>query len=264
MSLHEYLRDDPQCQRLLEGAVLAVGPLLEDPDPGPVVRTVDGWADSLAGLMPLPWTFHGGVDALNRHLFQTIGLRGDRETYDDPANAALPLVLERRLGMPISLSILWLETARRLGFQAVGIALPGHFITGLQLDVGTLYFDPFSGGQAVGEEAAAQLVAQATGGRVEFHPAMLAPATNRSILARLVRNLHVRFVRMGNWEEALWTATHLVLLGPGESLPYRDRALVHFKRGEREAGLRDLKEAIRLSPGGDADLLEWLARMQGE
>lgn len=248
MSLHEYLRDDPDCQDLLAGAVWAVEPLLEDPDPAPIAAVLDTWAFDLAGRMPLPWNLHTAIDVLNAYLFQEIGLAGDQETYDDPANAALPLVLSRRRGLPIALSILWLVLARRLGFPAVGIALPGHFVTGLNLDLGTLYFDPFSGGQALGEEQMAELVRRATGGQAVFSQAMLAPVSNRAILVRLVRNLHVRFVRLRAWQEALWTATHLVLLNPDDSLSYRDRAFVHFHRGETVEGLQDMQAAAELDP----------------
>ena len=262
MSLHEYLMADPQCDRLLEGAVLAVGPMLEDPDPAETVAVVEGWAHELAGRMPLPWNVHGAIDALNHYLLQELGLQGDQETYDDPANAAIPKVIARRRGMPITLSILWMEVARRLGFQAVGVALPGHFITGLRLDLGILHFDPFNGGRALGEEGAARLVELATGGRSTFDPSMLLPVSNRAILTRLVRNLHVRFLRSQSWSEALWTSTHLVLLSPGESLPFRDRALVHFKRGELEEGMRDLKEALRLGQELDPELALWVAKLQ--
>ena len=263
MSLHEYLRDDPDCEQLLEGAVLAVGPMLEDPDPAPVLSAVESWVFDLAARMPLPWNLHEAIDVLNDYLFVEVGLEGDRETYDDPANAALPLVIARRRGMPISLSILWLEVARRLGFRAVGVALPGHFIVGLELDLGTLHFDPFNGGHALGEEGAAHLVSLATGGRTPFDPTMLQPVSNRAILVRLVRNLHVRFVRSQRWDEALWTSTHLVLLGPEDSLPYRDRAFVHFKRGEVQEGARDLHEAIRLSLEPDPELTQWMEKLQG-
>lgn len=262
MSLHEYLRADPQCDQLLAGAVLAVAPMLDDPDPAPTLAVVDHWAHDLAGLMPLPWNFHGAIDALNQYLFQEVGLRGDEDNYDDPANAAIPRVIARRKGLPIALSILWMELARRLGFQAVGVALPGHFITALRTDLGFLYFDPFNGGRALGEEGAARLVQLATGGRAAFDPAMLVPAANRAILVRLVRNLHVRFLRAQAWAEALWTSTHLVLLSPGEALPYRDRAFVHFKRGELSEGLRDLGEVLRLGQEIDPELLQWMERMQ--
>ena len=208
-------------------------------------------------------TYYDAVTRLpNRYLFEEVGLQGDRDTYDDPANAVIPSVIARKRGLPITLSILWLEVARRLGFQAEGVALPGHFITGLRTDLGLLHFDPFNGGRALGEEAAAQLVARATGGRTRFVPEMLEPVSNRAILVRLVRNLHVRYLRGRVWEEALWTATHLVLLAPGEAQPLRDRALVHFQRGEIEAGVRDLGEAIRLGQEIDAELKPWVDRLQ--
>jgi len=262
MSLHEYLMDDPQCDQLLTGAVLAVGPMLADPDPGATLEVLAGWADDLAGRMPLPWNLHSAIDALNQYLFQEVGLRGDQETYDDPANAAIPQVIARKRGMPLTLSILWMDVARRLGFNAVGVALPGHFITGLRLDVGLLYFDPFNGGRALGAEGAAHLVQQATEGRTTFDPTMLLPVSNRAILVRLVRNLHVRFLRARAWSEALWTSTHLVLLSPGESLPFRDRAFVHFKRGEMSAGMKDLNEAVRLGQEIDPELALWMEKLQ--
>lgn len=258
MSLLEYLRADPHCADLLTGAVLAVGPLLEEPDPVPVVALVDGWADALVGRMPLPWNLHGALDALNSYLFQEQGLQGDRTTYDDPANAVLPRVIARRKGIPIALAILWMEVARRLGFHAVGVALPGHFVCGVQLDLGTLYFDPFNAGAALGEEGAARLVALATGGRMAFHPSQLRPVSHRAILVRLVRNLHVRYMATAAWEEALWTATHLLLLAPVDSLALRDRAWVHFQRGEFPEGKADLEAAQGLGRELDPELLLWL------
>jgi regulator of sirC expression with transglutaminase-like and TPR domain len=262
MSLHEFLMADPQCDQLLAGAVLAVGPMLEDPDPAPTLATVEAWAFELAGRMPLPWNFHSAIDSLNHYLFQEVGLQGDQETYDDPANAAIPRVIARKRGMPITLSILWMDVARRLGFNAVGVALPGHFITGLRTDMGILHFDPFNGGRALGEADAARLVQQATGGRSTFDPVMLLPVSNRAIIVRLVRNLHVRFLRAHAWAEALWTSTHLVLLSPDESLPYRDRAFVHFRRGEMSEGMKDLNEAIRLGQELDPELVQWMEKLQ--
>ncbi|MDR3671013.1 MAG: transglutaminase-like domain-containing protein [Holophaga sp.] len=262
MSLHEYLMEDPQCDQLLKGAVLAVGPMLEEPDPEPTLALLEEWTFDLAGRMPLPWNFHFAIDVLNHYLFQEVGLEGDQETYDDPANAAIPLVIARKRGMPITLSILWMDVARRLGFNAVGVALPGHFITGLRTDLGILHFDPFNGGRALGQADAARLVEQATGGRSSFDPAMLLPVSNRAILIRLVRNLHVRFLRAHAWSEALWTSTHLVLLSPEESLPYRDRAFVHFKRGEMTAGMKDLNDAIRLGQDLDPELVQWMEKLQ--
>ncbi len=261
MSLHEYLQRDPACFHLAEGAIHAVSPLLEEPDAVPTLELLDRWAFELAGRMPLPWNLQRGIDALNALLFKEKGLRGDRATYDDPANAALPSVIARRRGLPIALSILWIDVARRLGFDAFGVGLPGHFIVGLRLDVGMLFFDPFHGGTPVDQERAATLVERSTRGQTSFHPSMLTPTRDRAILARLVRNLHVRFTRADAWEEALWTSTHLILLNPEDSQPYRDRAWVHYRRGDEQRALEDARAAAALEGHRDAAWAEWMERL---
>ncbi len=264
MSLHEFLLRDPDCEQLAEGAMHAVSPLLDDPDPSPCLGVLEHWADRLAGRMPLPWDTLEALEAVNDYLFRHVGLRGDRESYEDPRNAVLPLVISRRRGLPISLSIIWIDVARRLGLDAVGIGLPGHFLAGLRSNEGLLCIDPFHGGRAVGEEEAADLVSRATSDRVTFKPEMLKPTTHRAIITRLVRNLHLRFVKTEAWEEALWTSTHLQLLDPDDSLPYKERGIVHLKRGEAIKALNDFRAALDRSNGSDPELVKWLEKLEGE
>lgn len=262
MSLLEYLREDPACRNLAEGAVHAVAPALEEPDPALVTHRLDEWAFTLAGRMPLPWNTHQALDALNHLLFTELGFEGDRETYDDPLNALLPSVMDRRKGLPISLSILWVDLARRLGFDAVGVGLPGHFLAALRTDIGLLCFDPFHKGRPLGEEGGAALVKAATGGRVAFHRNMLRPIPDRQILVRLVRNLHLRFMHAEDWEEALWTSTHLILLEPDSPRTHKERAFIHLQRDEPGPALADLREALRLNPGPDPEIQAWLQQLE--
>ena len=262
MSLLEYLRDDPDCRNLAEGAVHAVAPALDEPDPHHVSMELNEWAFTLAGRMPLPWNTHKAIEALNHLLFVELGFEGDRETYDDPLNALLPAVLARRKGLPITLSILWVDLARRMGFDAVGVGLPGHFIAALRNDFGLLCFDPFHKGRPVGEEGGAELVKSATAGRVAFHRNMLRPASDRETLIRLVRNLHLRFMHAEDWEEALWTGTHLILLDPGNPRVHKEWAFIHLQRDEAGPALSDLREALRLSPDPDPEIQAWLAQLQ--
>lgn len=261
MSLLEYLRTDPDCRNLAEGAVHAVAPALDDPDPDQVTLQLNEWAFVLAGRMPLPWNTHKALDVLNHLLFVELGFEGDRETYDDPLNALLPAVIARRKGLPITLSILWIDLARRLGFDAVGVGLPGHFIAALRTDVGLLCFDPFHEGRAVGEERGAELVKSATAGRLPFHRDMLRPTSGRETLIRLVRNLHLRFMHAEDWEEALWTGTHLILLDPTSPRAHKERAFVHLQRNEPAAAIVDLREALRLSPDPDPEIHHWLTQL---
>ena len=262
MSLLEYLQRDPTCRSLAEGAIHAVSPALADPDPGPVLRQLEDWAFLLASRMPLPWNTHKALDAINHLLFTELGFEGDRDSYDAPENALLPQVIQRRKGLPIALSILWVDLARRMGFDAVGVGLPGHFITALRSDFGLLCFDPFHGGRPVGEERGAELVASATGGKVSFQPAMLKPLEDRLVLVRLVRNLHLRYMHAEHWEEALWTATHLILLEPLNPRPRKERAFIHLQRHEPGPALEDLLEALRLSPEPDPEIQAWMRQLQ--
>lgn len=261
MSLHEYLREDPACRDLLAGSVHATAPLLDDPDPAPVCRLVDDWAFDLASRMPLPWNLHHALDELNGYLFRELDFRGDQQTYDDPANAVLPLVIRRRRGLPISLAILWIALARRLGLDAVGIGLPGHFLAGLRTDLGLLCFDPFHQGRAVGEEEAARLVEAASGGRIAFTPDLLAPTPDRAVLARLVRNLQVRYQRLEAWPDLVWSCTHLALLEPANPEPRVARARAHLHLGHREQALEDLEQAHRLQP--DLPVEAWMEGLLG-
>jgi regulator of sirC expression with transglutaminase-like and TPR domain len=261
VSLHEYLRFDPDCQQLAEGAFHAAAPLIEDPDPAKTLACLDSWAYELAGRMPLPWNLHEALDALNEFMFRELGFRGNTETYQDPQNAVLPSVIESKQGLPISLSIIWIDLAKRLGLDAVGIALPGHFIVGIRLDTGTLYFDPFYGGRPVGEEEADRLVKESTQGRVALKPEMLVPVPHRAILLRLVRSLYARFTKAQNWDDALWAATHMILLSPGTARPYRDRAFIRIQQGETVEAIRDVEEALRLSPEGNVELESWLEQL---
>lgn len=262
MSLFEYLREDPHCRNLAEGAIHAVAPALDDPDPAPVVDQLDAWAFTLAGRMPLPWNTHQAIDALNDLLFVELGFAGDRETYDDPLNALLPSVIARRKGLPIVLSILWVDLARRLGFDAVGVGLPGHFIAALRTDIGLLCFDPFHRGRPVGEERGAELVKSATAGRLTFHRDMLRPTTGRETLVRLVRNLHLRYMYAESWDDAIWTSTHLVLLDPANPRTLKERAFVHLQRNEAGPALVDLREALRLSSDPDPEIQAWLHQLE--
>lgn len=262
MSLHDFLLRDPTCEQLAEGAIHAVSPLLEDPDPVPVLGLLEHWADRLAGRMPLPWDTVEALEAVNDYLFRHVGLRGDRETYEDPRNALLPQVISRRRGLPISLSIIWIDVARRLGLNAVGIGLPGHFLAGLLTSEGLLCIDPFHGGRAVGEEEAAELVSRATADRIAFRPDMLKAATHRAILTRLVRNLHLHFVKEETWEEALWTSTHLQLLDPDDSQPYKERGMVHLKRGEAGKAMKDFRAAMDRSSSADPELVKWMEKLE--
>ena len=144
-------------------------------------------------------------DGVRHHLFVVEGFRGNARAYNDPANSLLDVVLERRLGIPITLAVVMIEVARRVGVDAVGIGMPGHFLVGDPARPGR-FCDGFSGGALLGEAECSQLFVRTVGPDHVFEPALLAPATSRAILARMLANLE-RSSLASDPVHATWMAT---------------------------------------------------------
>jgi regulator of sirC expression with transglutaminase-like and TPR domain len=182
----------------------------------------------------------GSVDtrALCRFVFGTLGVRGDRETYDDPRNSYLDQVLSRRLGIPITLSVLLMEVGRRCGVQLEGVGMPGHF---LLRDPGEpdLLIDAFSGGRRLDHAACAELLRAVAGAEVQLLADYLAPVGPRSILARMLANLDHSFRRRDD-REGIRRVTRLRAAIPGQSLTDRVALADTF------AGLGDVGDAAAL------------------
>jgi regulator of sirC expression with transglutaminase-like and TPR domain len=177
--------------------------------------------DDLAAACPEP-TF----DGVRHHLFAVERFRGNTKRYDDPANSLLDVVLERRLGIPISLAVVMLEVARRTGVRAVGIGMPGHFLVGDPERRGR-YCDVFSGGVLLDEDECSAIFARAVGPAVAFDPSMLAPTGARAIIARMLANLE-RSSLAGDPVHATWMATlHFAIVG----LPIVERVAVARRLG---------------------------------
>lgn len=145
--------------------------------------------DDLAASCPSPT-----VEGIVRHLFGDLGFAGDRDTYDDPRNSFLDQVLDRRRGIPISLSVLTIEVARRLGVRLHGVGLPGHFVIGSGDDP-DLFVDPFGGGAVLDATGLRMLFRQVSGGSTAWDPAWLAPVDHRALLVRMLNNLKASYLR---------------------------------------------------------------------
>jgi regulator of sirC expression with transglutaminase-like and TPR domain len=177
----------------------------------------------------------GGVCRL---VFETLGIRGDIETYDDPRNSYLNHVLDRRLGIPISLSVLLMEIGRRRGVPLEGVGMPGHFLVRDPRHP-DLLIDAFSGGRRLDRAACARLLHVTAGTPMELRPEMLAAVGPRAILARMLANLDYSFTRRGD-QDAQRRVTRLRAAIPG--LPRSERAAL----AERLTGLGCLNEAAAI------------------
>jgi regulator of sirC expression with transglutaminase-like and TPR domain len=186
--------------------------------------------------------------ALAEFLFQSLGLRGNRADYYDPRNSYLNEVLGRRLGIPISLSAVYLEVGRQLGLPVAGVGLPGHFIVAVDAPAGPLYLDPFNGGVRLTLEDCAQRVRSASGYSGAFDPRWLNFTPPREIVARMLNNLRGFYVQVEDWPLAIAVLERLRELQPGVPAHLRDLGLLHYRNGALRLASSLLDEYLAREP----------------
>ncbi len=197
-----------------------------------------GRLDDLASEVRVPT-----ADGVCRLLFADLGLRGNASDYDDPRNSFLDQVLDRRLGIPISLSVLLIEVGRRCGVELEGIGMPGHFLV-RDRDRPDALIDAFGAGRRLDRDACRALLGRVTGTRLDFDPALSRPAAPVAILARMLANLD-RCYRSRGDASSLLCVSRLRGAVPGRSVA---------EQTELAGQLADLG-----AMGDAADLLEGLA-----
>jgi len=199
------------------------------------------------------------VDALNRYLFREVGFCGSHAQYEDPRNSCLNEVLDRRTGIPITLGLVYIEVARRAGIRAEGVNFPGHFLVRVLEDLHTddpgdgLIIDPFHGGAILQEPDCRQLLHQHAGSDTAFAPQLLARATRKQILVRMLLNLKHLYVRWRSFPHARQVSDLLLAISPTAISELRDRGLLAYHMQDFSAALRDLETYLKLARAGEAD-----------
>jgi regulator of sirC expression with transglutaminase-like and TPR domain len=191
------------------------------------------------------------VRALNYYLFSEMRFSGNIDEYYDPRNSYLNEVIERRTGIPITLSILYLEVGKRLGLNLKGVSFPGHFLVKLSVKRGQLVLDPFTGGEAQSEADLRQRLAQVLPSEKAEQAQLdqyLEPATPRQIIARVLRNLKNIYMQSGKFEQALAVMHRMLLVIPESAEELRDRGLVYQKLECFRPALSDLQNYLRRRP----------------
>jgi regulator of sirC expression with transglutaminase-like and TPR domain len=199
------------------------------------------------------------LDALCRFAFGDKGLRGDQETYRQPANCFLDRVIERRRGIPITLALVLMELGRRAGVPLLGVGFPGHFLVrhGCHPE---LIVDPFHGGMLLTMAECEGLLHRISRGRIAFSRDLLRPVSPRHILFRILNNLKGIYLSQADPERALSVLDRMLVLYPGHPHQTRDRGLLLLRTGRVADGIRDLEtylEAVPEAPDWD-DLAETL------
>ena len=245
--LPDLLRDGGEIQ--LDRAALEIA-RIEYPnlDIEPLIGLLDSHAAELAGRLGGNTSGSGYLDAANRYLFQELGFKGNSEDYYDPRNSCLNDVLIARTGIPITLSVVYMEIARRLARPVFGIGLPGHFLVEYEGQDFRAYIDVFHRGRLLSAAQCYDLARQSTGEAVGNDARLLARASHRQIVARMLRNLKSVYLHRGAYAKALQAIDLLLAAEPDAAQEYRLRGLLQFQMGNSGAARADLETYLRLAP----------------
>lgn len=204
------------------------------------------------------------LQELNRVLFEEEAFRGNTDAYYDPRNSFLNDVLDRRLGIPITLSVVYLEVGWRLDLPLEGIAFPGHFLVRYTGDALPVLVDPFERGELRFEEEAQELLDRVYGGMVRLRPEFLESAGKKQILIRMLANLKGIYMNARDDRRALAAVERILLLRPAAVTELRDRGMLLARDGRTEEAVEDLARYLETQPDApDAQRVrELLARLK--
>jgi regulator of sirC expression with transglutaminase-like and TPR domain len=194
------------------------------------------------------------IVALNRYLFEELGFRGNAREYYDPRNSFLNEVLDRKLGIPITLAIVYIEVGRHIGLALHGVSFPGHFLVKCPARDGVIVLDPYAGGASLSLEDLQQRLRALRGGAAppaDLAQRMLAAAGKKDILARMLRNLKGIYLQRRDFSRALAAADRVITLEPRAADEYRDRAGIYMELECFRAALSDFRNYLMLKPGAD-------------
>jgi regulator of sirC expression with transglutaminase-like and TPR domain len=224
------------------------------------LATLDEWADAARRVMTSASVLRRTVQLFE--FMNGIGLRGNRTDYTDPRNSFLNEVMDRGLGLPITLAIVFLELAQRLEIAAEGVGLPGHFIVAICDEAGERYFfDPFNNGAALTRDDALALVRRTTGFEGGVNEEWFASTTARALIARLLVNLRSNYIQKEMWAECLVVLAHLRVLQPEVAEHARDMALAYLRHNEPRSAVTMLEQYVTQKP--NASDIEPLRRALG-
>jgi regulator of sirC expression with transglutaminase-like and TPR domain len=219
-------------------------------DPSPSLRQLDSLAATARRQVALDGPPEMAVAALATYLGDECGFRGNQDDYYDPRNSFLNDVLERRTGIPISLAVVLLETASRVGLSVEGVGFPGHFLVRVRGSTAPVYFDPFFGGRTIGSvELLARYRALSRDDTATLPADALAPTGTSGILARMLRNLLRLYLERRDHTHALAAVDLLLVLLPDSADELRVRGLLYEHLECSGAALDDLRRYLALAPG---------------
>jgi regulator of sirC expression with transglutaminase-like and TPR domain len=210
-------------------------------DMEPYLRKLDTLAARTQVLLGSDRSVNVTLEGLNEILFVQEGLRGNTEDYYDPRNSYLNEVLDRKQGIPISLSVIYMEVARRIDFPLHGVGFPGHFIVKFAGGDRELLIDPFNGGRILTMRHCQELLDRVYGSNVPIQPAFLQVMDKKAIISRMLFNLKGIYYQREEYQKALAVVEKILMLNPGTPSEIRDRGLLFMQTSLFAKALADLE-----------------------
>jgi regulator of sirC expression with transglutaminase-like and TPR domain len=211
------------------------------------LRRLDRMAMTIKDQLGLELDPQRIITRLNTYLFDEQGFHGNRGDYYDPRNSFLNEVLDRKTGIPITLSVLYIEMGRQVGLPIAGVGMPGHFIVAYTAHPEPFWIDPFHAGQTLSRADCMARVQDLYGPALAWQDAFLQPVSDHDILRRMLYNLKAIYLQREDFLRTLGVVERLLLLTPGAATEVRDRGLLHTRLGHLEAALDDLQHYLQLA-----------------
>lgn len=236
---------------LAQAALVIAGDEYPDLDVAAYLRRIDEIAQTLRARLRADISPSDTLALLNRYLFDELGFAGNSDDYYDPRNSYLNDVIDRKLGIPITLSVLYIEVGRRLGLPLSGVSFPGHFLVKCALRDGAVVLDTYAKGASLGIKDLQKRLRVLSGG-MDITPEavmrMLGAAAPGEIIARMLRNLKAIHVERGDKHRALTAMNRVLDLCPEAADAYRERARLLDDLECFRAALADYEASLRLEP----------------
>ncbi|WP_395770423.1 SirB1 family protein [Arenimonas sp.] len=239
---------------LLETALLIARDEYPELETDAYLAMVDGYGRRLSGSLSDGLDIPSKLTAINHFLYKELGFSGNAMDYEDPRNSYLNQVFDRRLGIPISLAVVHIAVMHRIGLPLEGISFPGHFLVRLPVDDGILVLDPFNQGRPVSIEELRERVTPHLDGQPPSDSQLfqiLAPASVRTILMRMLRNLQTIYQHQGDHERVARSADRILKLSPDLPDALRDRGIAYAEIGYRKGADADFTRYLQLRPEAD-------------
>jgi len=191
------------------------------------------------------------IRTLNRYLFDDLGFSGNAKEYYDPRNSYLNQVIERRTGIPITLSLVYVEVAQRIGFPMAGVGMPGHFLIRPVVDEMEMFVDPFHRGDVLFPEDCRERLSQIYGRPMELRPEFLQTVSPSQLLVRMLTNLKMIYLKQGDLGRTLAAVERILLVAPDALGERRDRGLIYYEQGRWDDAMNDLEFYLQQVPVGE-------------